>query len=89
MSQDQRPSPVKAVSVASAAPSERGDAASTAPNNGTDSPDAKTEDRSKGKAISPLAALIFLLGCGLGGGGLAALPHLSPGLSLKLFGPVP
>ena len=86
MSQDQRPRPVKAVSVAAAPPADVED--------GEEAEDVIAEtdvaDEPTAKGGVPVIGLaLFLIGCGAGGAGLAALPHLAPELAARIFGHTP
>lgn len=82
MSQDQKPRPVKAVTIAG------GEAGNMPPQqDGTEQVDANPGRKAASGASLPLLpALLFLIGCILGGAGLAALPHLSPELAEVVYG---
>jgi len=86
MSQDQRPRPVKAVSVAAAPPAdaEQGEEAEDA----NAEADVSDEPTAKG-GVPAIGIALFLVGCGAGGAGFAALPHLAPELAARIFGHTP
>lgn len=91
MSQDQKPRPVKAVTiagegagqVASVDTMESMDAAVDAPT----AHEAGSAPRGSGGSL--LSAILFLLACVAGGAGLTALPHLMPELAERLYGARP
>lgn len=90
MSRDQRPKPVRAVTVAgSGAPADGGEGGAIA---AEDLGDATAEqgaaDHAPGRtgAVPLIPALLFLIGCALGGAALTALPHQMPELAASLYG---
>jgi len=86
MSQDQRPRPVKAVSVAAAPPIDAEEDEETEV--AAAETDVETEPIAKG-GVPAIGIALFLIGCGAGGAGLAALPHLAPELAARIFGHTP
>lgn len=86
MSQDQRPAKMKAVSVAKAPPP--AGAGNPANDGAQDDPATGSGPAAARPASGPsrLSAILFLIGCVAGGAGMAALPHLAPGLAASLGG---
>lgn len=86
MSRDQKPKAVKAVKVAeSAVPAEGGGAATHGAG-----PEQGREGHAPPKSAFPLVpALLFLIGCIIGGAALTALPHSIPEMAAQLYGKKP
>lgn len=89
MSQDQKPKAIRGVApvrVAQSAPGTPADAAGGAGGtSATGDAGADTPASQPAKAGLPLVPIaLFLTGCLLGGGGLAALPHVAPRLASSL-----
>lgn len=91
MSQDQKPKPIRAVSVAGAAPAveatgvETGEAENAASAGGN-----QVSGNAPPKPGFPLVpAILFLFACLLGGAALTALPHVMPEMAGRLYGAHP
>lgn len=86
MSRDQKPKAVKAVAVIGSG---------GAPADGADAPqgadaDHGAEGHAPAKPAFPLVpALLFLIGCIIGGAALTALPHVRPETAALLYGNAP
>lgn len=83
MSRDQKPKAVKAVAIVGGggAPSDSADAAQGA--EAEHGPDG--HDQAK-VAFPIVPALLFLIGCMIGGAALTALPHFKPEMAALLYG---
>ncbi|MDQ4421159.1 hypothetical protein OOT33_12045 [Sphingobium sp. DEHP117] len=90
MSQDQKPKPVRAVTMAgSGAPADGSEGGAVATDDvGDDAAEQGAADHAPRRASTfPLIpALLFLIGCALGGAALTALPHQMPELAASLYG---
>lgn len=86
MSQDQKPRPLKAVTIT-------GGVDANAPADPEEKPDAtnviaeqKTSAEPSKSGTSLLPAILFLIACALGGVGFSTLPHLMPEMAERLYG---
>ncbi len=88
MSRDQKPKPVRAVTVAgSGAPADEGEVgAIEAADLGDAEQGAADHASGRASAFPLIPALLFLIGCALGGAALTALPHQMPELAASLYG---
>ena len=90
MSQDQKPRPVKAVTIAGGGAAEGAEAGTPEGAEGMDAAAAKEAGAaSGGSRRSLLAPILFLLACVAGGAGLTVLPHLMPEMAERLYGQHP
>lgn len=86
MSRDQKPKPVKAVTIAGggAPPGQGGSASPDAGGEGGDTAAGHDMEARQGFPVVP--AILFLLGCAAGGAALTALPHIMPDFAPRLYG---